>query len=836
VERFATMIIKLPERKQRSYCERPAPFASVIAPFLALAILCGAAIAQSPADGRSPMALLEESRERQRDYVEYLKKQASADPNNRRLRLDLGRGYYALAIGYDADAIAEAEKLFDQILAAEPENATALVYRGSLLGLKLGFHLVPPDRSLAALRQSNADMDRAVALAPDDLEVRSVRGYSSFYTPSFVGRDRIAVEDFSHIIQLLERQPGAEIQRAEFHLALGDAYHKAGEDDKARQSWRRVMELSPGASAAIAAESKLRGVAGQSSSGPNYKEVVAFFGFAIGAAIFAILSALLLRDFRRARRRGAGMWAALLVALAALAWNGLNLSSVVFGALGAHNLVGLAKLAEPGGWRMWRESEIALVVALSPIPFGLIAAYRFYKGTFMDIALKRGAALLVLFALAAVYGRLVALPASLALGRVSNDTLRWVFYTTVWLWLYALYPPLRDRIYRLVDRRLFKRRDYSRLLDWFGERLQKASDEATLIATACDAAREAFAAESARFVPSTDDLANRLAPIFAERRSNVLLPSQANDDKLERELAGRRVELALAIRAGAEPVGLILVGPRAYGQSYLSEELSVLRAVAAETGRTLDNLRLTEARRKQAVEEEELRKLVAQSELMALRAQINPHFFFNALNSVASLIAEDPPRAERLIENLAELFRHAFKPSSDIIPLEEELALVETYLEVEKSRLGDKLRFRKFVLPDALGIKIPALTIQPLIENAVKHGIGQSDGGGTITLSASLRDGGMSVIVADTGAGIAPTEMDDLMNRGVGLSNVNSRLVKLYGQSSRLRVDSAAGQGTTVSFSIPTDTATETQRHRDGEKEGQTNGETERPREGVIAT
>jgi signal transduction histidine kinase len=773
-----------------------------LALLLAFAGLWNVAIAQSPADRRSPMALLEQSRERQRDYVEYLKKQAAADPNNRGLRLDLGRGYYALALGYDAGAIAEAEELFDQILAAEPENATALVYRGSLLGLKLGFHLLPPNQSAATLRQSNADLDRAVALAPDDLEVRTVRGYTSLYTPSFVGRDRIAVEDFSHIIQLLERQTGAELQRAEFHLALGDAYHKAGEDDKARQSWRRVMELSPGASVAIAAESKLRLVAGQSSSGPDYKEVVAFFGFAIGSAIFAILSVLLLRDVRRARRRRAGMWAAVLVALAALAWNGLNLSSLIFDALGEHSLARLAGLDE---WRMWRESEIALVLAFSPIPFGLIAAYRFYKATFMDIALKRGAALLVLFALTAVYGRLVALPASLALGRVSNDTLRGIFYTTVWLWLYALYPSLRDRIYRLVDRRLFKRRDYSRLLDWFGERLQKANDETALIAAACDAAREAFVAESARFVPSTDDLAKRLAPIFAERRSSVLLPSQVNDDKLERELAGRRVELALAIRAGAEPVGLILVGPRAYGQSYLSEELSVLRAVAAETGRTLDNLRLIEARRKQAVEEEELRKLVAQSELMALRAQINPHFFFNALNSVASLIAEDPPRAERLIENLAELFRHAFKPSSDVIPIEEELALVETYLEVEKSRLGDKLRFRKFVLPEALGIKIPALTIQPLIENAVKHGIGQSDGGGAITLSVSLRDGGMSVIVADTGAGIAPSEMGDLLNRGVGLSNVNSRLVKLYGQSSRLRVDSAAGQGTTVSFSIQTD-------------------------------
>ncbi|MGH9937668.1 MAG: sensor histidine kinase, partial [Blastocatellia bacterium] len=336
-------------------------------------------------------------------------------------------------------------------------------------------------------------------------------------------------------------------------------------------------------------------------------------------------------------------------------------------------------------------------------------AYRFYKATFMDIALKRGAALIALFALSAIYGKLVALPASLALVRVSNGALRWTFYTTVWLWLYALYPLLRDRIYELIDRHLFKRCDYSRLLDSFNERLQAANDEPGLIAIACEAVKEAFAAESARFIPTTDELAKRLAPAFAEHNSSVLQSSQINDVELERELAAHGVELAIAIRSGAEltgSAGWILVGPRAYGQSYLSEELSVSRAVAAATGRTLDNLRLIEARRRQAIEEEELRKLVAQSELMALRAQINPHFFFNALNSVASLIAEDPPRAEQLLENLAEHFRHAFKPSSEIIPLQQELDLVETYIEVEKVRLGDKLQFRKFVLPETLEVKI----------------------------------------------------------------------------------------------------------------------------------
>src|SRR5262249_15106667 len=165
----------------------------------------------------------------------------------------------------------------------------------------------------------------------------------------------------------------------------------------------------------------------------------------------------------------------------------------------------------------------------------------------------------------------------------------------------------------------------------FNGRLKEADDEPALIAAACEAVKEAFAAASARFVPPTDGLAKRLAPLFAESSASVLLTSQINDDKLERELTSRRVELAFAIRSGAEPAavgptgpaGWILVGQRAYGQNYLSEEMSVLRAIAIETGRTLDNLRLSEARRKQAIDEEELRKPVAQSELMALRAQIN---------------------------------------------------------------------------------------------------------------------------------------------------------------------------------------------------------------------
>ena len=435
---------------------------------LSFATIFGASvIAQPPADERAPVLLWEQSRERRREYVEYLKERSAADPGNRRLLLDLARGYYSMAMEQDVAAIAEAEKLFNRILADEPQNATALAYRGALLGFRLGFGLTPQDQMYALMRESSANLDRAVALAPDDIEIRGIRGYVSIFTPSFAGRNQFAVEDFAHIIRLLERQPSTERRRAELHLTLGDAYRKAGDNENARRSWLRAIELAPGASAAGAAESRLRVVAEQ-SAGSDFKEIVAFFGFTIGAAIFAILSFLLLRDLKRARRRRAGIRAALFVSLAAFAWNGLNLLSVIFNALGERAL---------GGLRAWRQSEVALIAMLSPIPFGLIAAYRFYKATFM----------------------------------------------------------------------------------------QTVNDEPGLIATACEMVKEAFAAEAARFIPATDEMARRLAPIFADNNSSVLPPSRINDDKLERELEAQRIELAVAIHSDAELAGLILVGLRAYG-------------------------------------------------------------------------------------------------------------------------------------------------------------------------------------------------------------------------------------------------------------------------------
>ena len=758
----------------------------------------GSALAQRDFEGSGPYSIWEQSRRVQRDYIERLKEKLAADPNNLALQLDLGRAYHWLALERDEAAMIEAEKLFAQILTREPANPAALAYHGSLLGLKIGFDRVSEKQIGTVAAQSTMEMDRAVALAPDSIEIRQIRGYASFHTPSIAGRDRFAIEDFTRVIRLLEQWPRTEPRRAEVHLILGDAYRKMGDTDQARAQWERVSQLLPNSSLALAAEARRRSNEHDDEAAAlNVKKLTAFFGFLIGASIFALLTLLVSRDLIRLRRRRRGMVASLVVALAALLWNGLNLTLVLC------DIMGLELAA---GWRQmlaWLQRDFYLILALSPIPFGLIIAYRFYKATFMDIVLKRGAALLAIFTISILYAQWITVPLMWKILRVPSETLRSILFTGMWLAIFALYPPLRDRIYGLVDRYLFKRRDYSRLLDWFTDRLRAVTDEASLIAATSTALQEAFVTDSARFVPASDELALKLSSVVGKYKSRVLLRRQIADDGLEAELESQRIELVLVIRSSEELLGVILLGPRAYGQQFLSEELSVLRSVAAEIGRTMENMHLHEARRKQAIAEEELRKLVAEAELKALRAQIDPHFFFNALNSVAALINDDPKAAEELLEDLSDLFRYAFKPSRDFIPFSQELELVETYLKVERVRLGNKLQFKQAVLPDTLAIKIPTLTIQPLVENAVKHGIGRSGQGGNITLSAAVTDHCLNVSVADTGVGIAASALRDLFSRGVGLSNVNERLIRLYGETARLHIDTMPGQGTTVSFAIP---------------------------------
>jgi LytS/YehU family sensor histidine kinase len=208
-------------------------------------------------------------------------------------------------------------------------------------------------------------------------------------------------------------------------------------------------------------------------------------------------------------------------------------------------------------------------------------------------------------------------------------------------------------------------------------------------------------------------------------------------------------------------------------------------------------------------EVERYRELLAQARLEALQAQIRPHFLFNTLNTVIATSRTDPDLARALLVELAEFLRHTIGTRDDHAAVAEEIRFVEMYLRLERARLGDRLRVRVQVDESALALPMPVLTLQPLVENAVVHGLAPKRGPGQLTVAVRRRPGHLSVLVVDDGLGIPPARLAGLRARdasrdsGVGLPNVEERLRSLYGPGHGLRIRSRPGRGTAVAFRVP---------------------------------
>ncbi len=196
-------------------------------------------------------------------------------------------------------------------------------------------------------------------------------------------------------------------------------------------------------------------------------------------------------------------------------------------------------------------------------------------------------------------------------------------------------------------------------------------------------------------------------------------------------------------------------------------------------------------------------------ELRAMRAEISPHFVFNVLNSVAALIGANPERARDLVLDFADFLRNTLQQHGEFCSLAEELWYVEKYLAFERLRLGDRLRVVVDVTPDVQDTILPVLTVEPLVENAVTHGIEPRPGGGTVCVRARADGDDVVMSVSDDGVGIPEPRLALVLDRGsgsrlgIGLANVHERLRALYWREQGLVIDSAEGRGTTVSFRVP---------------------------------
>jgi two-component system LytT family sensor kinase len=214
--------------------------------------------------------------------------------------------------------------------------------------------------------------------------------------------------------------------------------------------------------------------------------------------------------------------------------------------------------------------------------------------------------------------------------------------------------------------------------------------------------------------------------------------------------------------------------------------------------------------RLEALTTAQLRQQTMEAELRALRAQVNPHFLFNALNTIADLIVVDAGKAERMTERLSDVFRYVLTHSQKTtITVREEIEFVRRYLEIEEARFRDRLQTCIHLTAEAAEIKLPALLLQPIVENAIKHGLAPKLEGGSLTISASSSDSWLLLTVEDNGVGLAPAASGVSQNRGrsrstgTGLANTSERLRTLYGDQAQLVMESPNGRGCRVTIRIP---------------------------------
>jgi two-component system LytT family sensor kinase len=200
---------------------------------------------------------------------------------------------------------------------------------------------------------------------------------------------------------------------------------------------------------------------------------------------------------------------------------------------------------------------------------------------------------------------------------------------------------------------------------------------------------------------------------------------------------------------------------------------------------------------------QEQEKLLMTARVEALASQINPHFLFNTLTSISSLIRSQPETARTVIVKLSGLLRRRLRSQEHFVTLREELEAIDEYLDIETLRFGPQLTVEKSIDPDSLDVVVPSMLLQPLVENSIKHGLSAKIGEGRITIRSVRQDGHAIIDVIDNGVGVNAAEAGRIRDGGIGLRNVNERLRVIYGANYQLQLDSVPGEGTCARIVIP---------------------------------
>jgi LytS/YehU family sensor histidine kinase len=262
------------------------------------------------------------------------------------------------------------------------------------------------------------------------------------------------------------------------------------------------------------------------------------------------------------------------------------------------------------------------------------------------------------------------------------------------------------------------------------------------------------------------------------------------------------------IPTSEEPRYVLVVSELTGGRRLLSDDVAALEAIAIVIARRIDAIRMAFERNQRALREHQIESLATEAELRALRAQINPHFLFNALTTLGYLIQTAPDRALDTLMRLTALLRGVLRSDASHTTLGHEIEIIESYLEIERARFEERLLVRIDVPAWIRNVRIPPLLLQPVVENAVKHGVSPLLEGGEVLISARVhRAGGrppeLELTVHDSGTGTTSSELEQRRHLGVGLRNVEGRLTCQYGSAASLTVQTSPGRGTTVTIRLP---------------------------------
>jgi two-component system LytT family sensor kinase len=211
------------------------------------------------------------------------------------------------------------------------------------------------------------------------------------------------------------------------------------------------------------------------------------------------------------------------------------------------------------------------------------------------------------------------------------------------------------------------------------------------------------------------------------------------------------------------------------------------------------------SRYEKLLEQQQMR--LNEARLAALSSQINPHFLFNTLNSVASLIRQDPEQARQVVYKLSKILRRLLRKQDNMVPLREELSFIDDYLAIEMVRFGDKLHFVKEVEAGCMDMLVPSMLLQPLVENSIRHGLASKVAGGTIRVRGVKSGPRLQIFVEDDGVGIPEAKLARLFENGIGVNNVNERLKVLYGDNYKMWIDSRPSEGTSTGVELPEQTS-----------------------------